>query len=152
MRGARAGQPVAAVTPQGRRKARRQAVVLLYQHDVTGLPIEELVVNSERDLDGPIDEFTRALVDGVSVDVAHLDTLITRAADGWTADRIAPLERNILRVAVHELLDIPEIPAAVSINEAVEHAKTYCSAEAPAFVNGILGRIGREVRGTARDT
>lgn len=131
---------------EGRRAARRQAVVVLYQHDVTGLPIEELVQNSERDRRRPIDDFTRALIDGVSVDTDSLDRLITGAAEGWTADRIAPLERNILRVAVHELLDWHEIPAAVSINEAVEQAKTFCAAEAPAFVNGILGRIAREVR------
>ncbi|MFN8111491.1 MAG: transcription antitermination factor NusB [Thermoleophilia bacterium] len=131
---------------EGRRKSRRAAVVVLYQHDVTGLPIEELIVNAERERGGTIDDFTRALIDGVSVDTAHIDGLITGAADDWTADRIAPLERNILRVAVHEILDHPEIPAAVSINEAVEHAKTFCAAEAPAFVNGVLGRIAREVR------
>ena len=129
-----------------RRQARRQAVVLLYQRDVTGLPIEELIVASERDRGSQIDEFTRALVDGVSVDVDHIDRLITDAADRWTAGRIAPLERNIMRVAVHEILDIPEIPEAVSIDEAVSQAKTFCAAETPAFVNGILGRIAREAR------
>lgn len=136
----------AAQGAEGRRAARRLAVVVLYQHDVTGLPIEELIENTERDRRRPIDDFTRALIDGVAVDTDSLDTLITRAAEGWTADRLAPLERNILRVAVHELLDWEEIPAAVSINEAVEQAKTFCGAEAPGFVNGILGRIAREVK------
>jgi len=131
---------------EGRRAGRTQAVVLLYQHDLTELPMEELIANVERDRGRPIDEFTRALVDGVSVDTASIDALISAAAEGWTADRLAPLERNILRVAVHELLDWPEIPAAVSINEAVELAKVYCGTEAPSFINGILGRIGREAR------
>ncbi len=131
---------------EGRRAGRTQAVVLLYQHDVTDLPIEELIQNLERDRGRPIDEFTRALVDGVSVDTTAVDAMLTASADGWTADRIAPLERNILRVAVHELLDWPEVPAAVAINEAVELSKIYCGAEAPAFVNGILGRIAREYR------
>jgi N utilization substance protein B len=131
---------------EGRRAGRTQAVVLLYQHDVTGLPMEELVANLERDRGRPIDDFTRALIDGVSVDVDAIDTLISAAAEGWTADRLAPLERNILRVAVHELLDWPEVPAAVAINEAVELTKIYCGAEAPAFVNGILGRVVRDVR------
>jgi N utilization substance protein B len=133
---------------EGRRAARTQAVVLLYQHDVTELPVEELVATAERERRRPIDDFTRALLEGVAADPATLDRMITGAAEGWTADRLAPLERNILRVAVHELLDWPEIPAPVSINEAVELAKTYCGTEAPAFVNGILGRIAREVRGT----
>jgi N utilization substance protein B len=131
---------------EGRRAGRTQAVVLLYQHDLTGLPMDELIANVERDRGRPIDEFTRALVDGVSVDAAAIDVMISSAAEGWTADRLAPLERNILRVAVHELLDWPEVPAAVSINEAVELAKVYCGTEAPPFINGILGRIAREVR------
>ncbi len=131
---------------EGRRAGRTQAVVLLYQHDLTDLALEELIDNLERDRGRPIDDFTRALVDGVSVDPASLDAMISAAAEGWTADRLAPLERNILRVAVHELLDWPEIPAAVSINEAVELAKIYCGTEAPPFINGILGRIAREVR------
>jgi N utilization substance protein B len=131
---------------EGRRAGRTQAVVLLYQHDLTGLPMGELIANVERDRGRPIDELTRALVDGVSVDAAAIDVMISSAAEGWTADRLAPLERNILRVAVHELLDWPEVPAAVSINEAVELAKVYCGTEAPPFINGILGRIAREVR------
>jgi N utilization substance protein B len=132
----------------GRRAARRQAVILLYQHDVTGLPFEELESNLARD-GAPLDPFARALVEGVSADPASLDALITGAAEGWTAERLAPLERNILRVAVHELLDWPDIPAPVSINEAVDLAKRYCQAEAPGLVNGILGRIASEHAGVA---
>jgi N utilization substance protein B len=132
----------------GRRAARRQAVILLYQHDVTGLPFEELEANLERD-GAPLDPFARALVEGVSADPASLDALITGAAEGWTAERLAPLERNILRVAVHELLDWADIPAPVSINEAVDLAKRYCQAEAPGLVNGILGRIASEQAGVA---
>lgn len=127
----------------GRRAARRQAVVLLYQHDVTGLGLEELEANAER-AGTAIDPFARALLEGVASDTASLDALVTGAAEGWTADRLAPLERNILRVAVHEILDWPDIPTAVSINEAVDLAKRYCQAEAPGLVNGILGRIAAE--------
>ena len=134
---------MAAEREGGRRAARRQAVILLYQHDVTGLPFEELEANLERG-GQPLDPFARALVEGVSADPASLDELITGAAEGWTADRLAPLERNILRVAVHEVLDWPDIPAAVSINEAVDLAKRYCQVEAPGLVNGILGRIAAE--------
>ncbi len=127
----------------GRRTARRQAVVLLYQHDVTGLGLEELEANTARD-GQPVDPFARALMEGVASDPRSLDDLITGAAEGWTAERLAPLERNILRVAIHEMLDWPEIPTAVSINEAVDMAKRYCQAEAAGLINGILGRIAAE--------
>ena len=127
----------------GRRAARRQAVVLLYQRDVTGLGLEELEANAVRD-GTPVDPFARALMEGVASDPASLDELITGASQGWTAERLAPLERNILRVAVHEILDWPEIPTAVSINEAVDMAKRYCQTEAAGLVNGILGRIAAE--------
>jgi transcription antitermination protein NusB len=140
------------MTPQrtgGRRAARRQAVIMLYQLDVTGLPLEELEENAARE-GRPLDPFARALVEGVASDTAGLDALITRAAEGWTAERLAPLERNILRVAVHEILDWPDIPTAVSINEAVDMAKRYCQAEAPGLVNGILGRIAADAAGVAR--
>jgi N utilization substance protein B len=132
----------------GRRAARRQAVILLYQRDVTGLSLEELQENAARE-GTPVDEFARALAEGVASDTDSLDRLITGAAEGWTAERLAPLERNILRVAVHELLDWEDIPAAVSINEAVDLAKRYCQAEAPGLVNGILGRIASEHAGVA---
>jgi N utilization substance protein B len=130
----------------GRRAARRQAVILLYQRDVTGLSLEELEENAARD-GTAVEPFARALAEGVAADTASLDRLITAAAEGWTAERLAPLERNILRVAVHELLDWPDIPVAVSINEAVDLAKRYCQAEAAGLVNGILGRIAAESAG-----
>jgi transcription antitermination protein NusB len=132
----------------GRRAARRQAVFLLYQRDVTGIGLDELERNAERE-GVPVDPFARALLEGVAVDTASLDALITAAAEGWTAERLAPLERNILRVAVHEILDWPDIPAAVSINEAVDLAKRYCQTEAPGLINGILGRIAPEESGVA---
>lgn len=127
----------------GRRAARRQAVILLYQHDVTGLGTEELERNFERE-GASVDPFARALVEGVAVDTGSLDRLITEAAEGWTAERLAPLERNILRVAVHELRSRPDVPDEVAIDEAVEAAKELCSADAPGFVNGILGAVQRE--------
>jgi N utilization substance protein B len=137
---------VSAEREGGRRAARRHAVILLYQHDVTGLGTEQLELNAERE-GAVVDPFTRALVEGVASDTGTLDRMITEAAEGWTAERLAPLERNILRVAIHELLDWPDIPAAVSIDEAVELAKRYCQPQAPALVNGILGRIAAEHAG-----
>jgi N utilization substance protein B len=112
-------------------------VVALYQRDVTGRPLDELV-------DARATPFTRELVQGADAEVEQLDALIEQYAEGWTVDRIAPLERNILRVALHELLHRDDIPAEVAIDEAVEATKELCAREAPAFVNGILGSVQRE--------
>jgi transcription antitermination protein NusB len=131
-----------------RREARRQAVILLYQRDVTGLPVPELVENALRAGEHADDPFTRSLVDGVDADRAMIDDRITAAATGWTVDRMAPLERNILRVAVWEI-STGNVPVPVAIDEAVEMAKKWCAAEAPAFVNGVLGRVAREPTGEA---
>jgi N utilization substance protein B len=116
---------------------RRAAIVALYQQDVTGRPADEL-------LDKGASLFTKELVEGVEVEREELDALIERHAEGWTLDRIAPLERNILRIALHELLHRSDIPDEVAIDEAVEAAKELCSAEAPRFVNGILGAVQRQ--------
>lgn len=122
---------------------RRAAVVALYQSDVTGRVLEEL-------LDEHATDFTRELTAGTLQERDSLDALIERHAEGWTLDRIAPLERNILRVALYELLQRPDIPAEVAIDEAVEAAKELCSAETPAFVNGILGAVAREQEAASR--
>src|SRR3954447_22815768 len=116
---------------------RRAAVVALYQRDVTGRPLEAL-------LDRDTKEFTRELAEGTVADQAELDALIERHAVGWTLERIAPLERNILRVALYELLRREDVPTEVAIDEAIEAAKELCGADAPGFVNGILGAAERE--------
>ena len=116
---------------------RRAAVFALYQADVTARSPEDLV-------DGSAKPFTRELVDGVQAHREELDALIERYAEGWSLDRIAPLERNILRVALFELLHRDDVPTEVAIDEAVEIAKEYCGADAPKFINSILGAIVRE--------
>lgn len=124
---------------------RRAAIFALYQHDVTGRPLADVLPGNAR-------PFTGALAHAVDDHREELDELIARHAEGWTPERIAPLERNILRAALLELRD-PElvagerpIPPEAAIDEAVETAKTYCGAEAPGFVNGILAAALREVR------
>ena len=116
---------------------RRAAVVATYQRDLTGRTLEELVP-------GGATAFTRELVEGATEHRPELDELIERHASGWSLDRIAPLERNILRVALQELLHRPDVPDEVAIDEAVEAAKELCSVDAPGFVNGILGTVQRE--------
>jgi len=116
---------------------RRAAVVALYQADLTDRFAPDLVDPAAR-------QFTRELVEGVGRDREELDALLERYAEDWTLDRIAPLERSILRVALHELLHRDDVPAEVAIDEAVEAAKELCGAQAPGFVNGILGSVARE--------
>ena len=119
-----------------RREARRAAVFMLFQWDVTGQPLGTLY-------EGEPDEWTRQIAEGVAADAPALDERITAAAEGWTADRLGAVERNVLRVAIHEL-DAGEVPKEVAIDEAVGLAKRYgASDEAGRLVNGILGRIIR---------
>ncbi len=119
-----------------RREGRRAAVFLLVQWDVTGEPLGSLY-------EGEVDAFARALADEVAAGAADLDARITAVATGWPADRLGAVERNILRVALHEL-DRGDPPPEVVVDEAVRLAKRYASDDAARLVNGILGRIIRE--------
>ena len=120
-----------------RRQARRQALMLLYQWDLSGQEIGSQYA-------GEIDPWARGVAETVAGQANALDERITNASEGWTADRLGTVERSALRVAVHEL-DTREVPAEVAINEAVAFAKRYSSEDAARLVNGILGRIQREV-------
>ena len=126
-----------------RRSERRAAVFLLYQRDLMDGDFEPLYVAYTRDNGEPVSEFTRRQAEGVWNDRERLDRAIDSAAQGWTSERMAVLERNILRLAVWEL-ERGEVPTAVAIDEAVSLAKRYASPEAAALVNGVLGRIARE--------
>jgi transcription antitermination protein NusB len=120
----------------GRRAARRTALFVLYQWDVTGQPLASLY-------EGEVDPFARETAEAVAEEAPELDRRITDAAEGWTSDRLGAIERNILRIAVHEL-DGEDVPDEVAIDEAVTLAKRYASDDAARLVNGILGRIVRE--------
>ena len=110
---------------------RRDAVFALYQHEVTGRPLGELLRDAK--------PFTRELAEEVEANRAELDDLISRHSQNWAIERIAPLERSILRTALCEALHSEDVPVEVAIDEAVELAKQYCGADAPGFVNGVLG-------------
>jgi N utilization substance protein B len=120
----------------GRRAARRTALFVLYQWDVTGQPVTSLY-------EGEVDQFARDTAEAVVAEADELDRRITEAADDWTADRLGAIERNILRIALHEL-DGDDVPDEVAIDEAVTLAKRYATDDAARLVNGILGRIVRE--------
>jgi N utilization substance protein B len=122
--------------PLSRRQARRQALMLLYQWDLSGQPIGS-------QYGGAIDQWALDLADTVAARAPALDARITAASEGWPADRLGAVERSSLRVAIHEL-EQHEVPAEVAINEAVAFAKRYSSEDAARLVNGILGRIQRE--------
>lgn len=115
---------------------RRAAVFALYQHEVTGASLDELLADAK--------PFTRELAEGVDVSRDELNEEISRLARGWTLERIAPLERSILQTALYELRHREDIPTEVAVDEAVGLARRYCGADAPKFVNGILGAAVRE--------
>jgi transcription antitermination protein NusB len=123
-----------------RSSERRDAVFACYQQDVTGRPLDALLASAG--------DFSRELAGGVAEHRDELDTEIARHAKGWSVDRIAALERNILRVALFELRYRDDVPTEVAIDEAVELSKAYCSADAAGFVNGILGAAARDAAET----
>ena len=125
-----------AAKPLGRRQARRQALFLLYQWDLTSQPLASL-------FDGNPDEFAASLATAVAAQASVLDERVTLASEGWPADRLGTLERNILRIGAYELEE-ETVPAEVAINEAVVLAKRYATEDAARLVNGILGRLRSE--------
>jgi N utilization substance protein B len=116
-----------------RRGARRSALFALYKWDLTG----------KLELEPDADDFTRSTVAAVQAEAPALDDRITASAEGWTADRLGVVERNVLRIAIHEL-EARDVPQEVAIDEAVTLAKRYASEDAGRLVNGILGRVARE--------
>lgn len=119
-----------------RKTARRQALFLLYQWDLTGQELASL-------FEGEPDDFASALAEAVAARAPELDARVTAASPDWPADRLGTLERNILRIGVYELEE-DTVPREVAINEAVVLAKRYATEDAARLVNGILGQVARE--------
>ncbi len=126
-----------------RHQARERAVSLLYEAELKNEPpsivIAELAV--------PPDEFTVALLAAVENQKAEIDAMVGDAAIGWDIDRMAVIDRNVLRLAVAELLSFPEVPTAVVLNEAVDLATGYSTDDSGSFVNGILATLAVRIRG-----
>jgi transcription antitermination protein NusB len=127
-----------------RRDARRLAVSILYQADLAGRSALE-VLEERRSLGVRVPGFTEDLAMGVEERRAEIDRLIGEHAEGWTVPRMAVVDRTILRIATYELLHRDDVPAAVAVDEAVEMAKELSTEDSGRFVNGILGRIAREL-------
>jgi transcription antitermination protein NusB len=119
-----------------RKSARRDALFVLYQWDVTGKRLASLHA-------GELDPYAQELTEGVAAETEELDARINAASSEWSVDRLGALERNVLRIALFEL-ERGEVPLEVAIDEAVSLAKRYSSEDAGRLVNGILGRVVRE--------
>lgn len=132
----------------GRRKAREVALQILFQADVGNLPISEAVEVTLADLPDlapTAKQYAVALVKGVWEKRRELDKHLQSTAPHWSIKRMASVDRNLLRIALYEILFVPEVPYRVAINEAVELAKEYGTAESRRFINGVLGAIVRKL-------
>ncbi len=132
-----------------RRKAREVALQFLYQLDQTGVedpaPFEDDFWD-RHPVDPDARAFAQALVRGAKAQQPKIDALIAESTEHWALERMAVVDRNILRMAVYELLCEPAVPGKVAINEAIEIAKKFGTAESSRFINGVLDRIHRELR------
>lgn len=125
-----------------RHKARRQALQMLYQREVTGDSIGRILDDESFSVEDGVPElYARELATGVEASIGELDTVIGTTSEHWTVGRMPLVDRNILRIATFELLHLPDVPPSVAINEAVELAKVYGGDDSSKFVNGVLGRI-----------
>jgi N utilization substance protein B len=124
-----------------RRESRKIALDVLYESDVGGRPAAEVL---ERYTSDPSFEFAAILVRGVSQHMGELDALLTRYSEDWKIDRMPAIDRNLIRLGAFEILYLPDVPAAVTMDEAVELAKRYSTEDSSRFVNGILARIAED--------
>lgn len=129
-----------------RTRARRQALQILYQREITGDDVGQIMDDRSYSVeDGDPSEFCVSLVEGVESHLEEIDGRLSGISEHWTVSRMPLVDRNILRLAVYEILHVDDIPDSVSINEAVEMAKTYGGEDSSKFVNGVLGRLA-EIR------
>ncbi len=134
-----------------RRKAREYALQMLFQWDITRDSLDQIMANFWENHDEPaaIVDFARLLVTRTVEHVEQLDDLIRRHAENWRLDRMAVVDRNLLRLAVQEFLYDKETPRTVVINEAIEIARRFSAQESPLFINGILDSVKKELEGEA---
>ena len=139
------------VETPNRRRAREAALQMLYQWEVGRASVHEAIVTywpsreADEELAEPYREFANGLVKGTVGRVEEIDRLLATRAQNWRVERMAVLDRLIMRLAVYELLAEPETPARVVINEAIELARSYSGEEAVPFVNGVLDGIRKDL-------
>jgi N utilization substance protein B len=129
-----------------RRTARELALQILYQKEMSDIPLEPVLADFWKDKASPQDirNFAETLVRGIVERMDEIDSTISKCADNWDISRMAVIDRNIIRIAAYEICYMEDIPPPVSINEAIEIAKKYGTEESGCFVNGILDKIARE--------
>jgi len=123
-----------------RTRSRKRALDILHSADVTGRPLLEVLASEEE----PVGSFTATLVQGVAAHADEIDGVIRSHADRWTIERMPVVDRNLLRIALFEILLSDETPPGAAINEAVELAKMFSTEDSGRFVNGLLGKVARE--------
>jgi len=136
-----------------RRRSREYALQLLFQLEVSGTELTAEAWNEfwERlDEDDEVKDFTRDIVKSTQAHLSELDEIIIKAAEHWAIERMAVIDKNILRAATYELRYRADIPSSVSINEAIEIAKKYSTQESASFINGILDKIAHEKSSTKK--
>ena len=137
-----AGDPVPSPVLGGRREAREQALLLLYEAEIRSLGAEAMVA----DVVVEPDAYTAEVLAGVEANRERLDQLLGERTGDWPIHRLGAIDRAVLRLAVWELTERPDIPTAVVLNEAVELAKTYGTDDSGSFVNGVLATLADDVR------
>src|SRR6185503_10190844 len=131
-----------------RRKAREYALQMLFQWDITHDDIDQVIstfFQNQPEESADVADFARRLVMGAVEHVERIDELIRRHAEHWRLDRMATVDRNLLRLAIQEFLHSKDIPKTVVINEAIEIARRFSSQESPQFINGVLDSIKKEL-------
>ncbi|HVT22073.1 MAG TPA: transcription antitermination factor NusB [Mycobacteriales bacterium] len=126
-----------------RSKARKRALDVLFEADQRGSDPQATLEQWVKRADPPVPDYARTLVAGVAANASRIDELLSACSEGWTLERMPPVDRAVLRLGVYELLWRDDIPTAVAIDEAVELAKSLSTDDSPAFVNGVLARIAR---------
>ncbi|HLF69513.1 MAG TPA: transcription antitermination factor NusB [Actinomycetota bacterium] len=124
-----------------RRGSRKLALDVLYEHDVSGAPLSEIL---ERHRSNPGFEMTREIVDGVESNIDSIDATITSLSEQWAIDRMPVVDRNLIRIGVYEILYASDVPSAVAIDEAVALAKIYSTEDSGRFVNGLLAAVAKD--------
>ena len=127
-----------------RSKARKRALDVLYEAELRGLPAAGVLEARTERADPPVPAYTVVLVEGVCAKQSRIDELLTAYAVDWTLERMPPVDRNVLRLGVYELLYADDVPDGVAISEAVTLARSLSTEESPRFVNGLLARVAEE--------
>ncbi|MCB1209876.1 MAG: transcription antitermination factor NusB [Verrucomicrobiales bacterium] len=136
-----------------RREGREAAVQYLFAHDLHGQPKPE-DMSSFWDVHNArpgVRKYAEELIQGVLGDLPEIDRLLENVVQNFRIERLASVDRNILRLAIYELRNVKDVPTAVILNEAIEIAKTFGAGESGGFVNGVLDRLTAEIRGRARE-